>query len=169
MAADHHQQVVEIVSDAAGDLPDRLEATRFSQVTLESPLASGVVLEADIADDRTGRVANRRDYGVGLIQTAVLAAIDETAVPRLPAEKHGPQVVPELRVVLTTLDDAWVAAEQLRLRIARHPLEGRVDVSDPRHRVRDHDRLGGLLDGGNHSSALLVDRDQLALRGNDCL
>ena len=57
-AENHRQDVVEVMSDSAGELPDRLQLLRLPQLHLEPP-------SLDLRDDRRQQVGDRQ--GIGLL------------------------------------------------------------------------------------------------------
>src|SRR5438309_1246139 len=50
VAADDHQQIVEIVGDASGQLPDRLQPLSFVERLLDPPLIGRFAYERQCAD-----------------------------------------------------------------------------------------------------------------------
>ena len=86
--ADHGEQVVEVVRDAAGELADRLEPRGLRELVLEELALGGVGLEADVRDDLAVRVAERARPERDRDRRAVAAAADDLGAAVLRAVRE---------------------------------------------------------------------------------
>ena len=79
VAGDDGEQVVEVVGDAAGELPDRLHALRLAQRLVLHDLLADVAVEQHEADEQPLLVAQHRDDDLGgeLLAGLAVEANDE--------------------------------------------------------------------------------------------
>src|SRR5260370_32492347 len=95
------------------------------------------------------RVPNRRDGHLLDVKRAVLAPIDQLAVPDFALRDGSPEVLIESRVLSAGLEKARVLAHRFVLAVARHSGEGWVHILDDGFTVCDYDTVGRLLDRGS--------------------
>ena len=127
VAADHLQQVIEVVGDPAGQLAHRLQPLGVAQPLL-GPFPVGDV--ADGADDplhRSVRPGHRRQDGFPDSRTARKAS-DLVAGGHRPAARHHPSIVGDQPLADHRQHRSDRAAAHLRRRDAQGFLEGRIDV-----------------------------------------
>ena len=146
VAADHGEQVVEVVGDAAGQPPDRLQLLRLTQLLLEVPAL------ADVAADRLG--ADGR--AVLLDQTARHLDLDPPPVlgeqlvlvhGRLDAPDRPCRCGPaESLVPLGWHELEERTTDQLLARIAERSHERLVHGCEARLQVHGRDQIGGVLE-----------------------
>ena len=155
------EHVVEIVRDAAGEAAEGFQFLGVRQLRLQrglflfvAKLAGDVALDGHEIDDAAGGVAHRRDGGLLGIQRAVLALVDELALPGLAGFQDLPHRAVEFPVVLAALEDARGPAEDFLAGVAGDPREGGIHVENLAVGVGDEDRLAGLFDGAGQPFAL---------------
>ena len=90
-AEDHHQQVVEIVGDAAGELADRLHLLRLAECGLGAPARGHVEKAADNADELPARVPFDLLGDSGVQHLAGFRNEPVFRVPQLAERKHRGQ------------------------------------------------------------------------------
>ena len=134
------------MGDAARELADGLEPLRLRQADLQLALRRHVPLHRDVARDPARVVTHRADGRMLEDPASVPGAVHDLAAPRVAAGEAPPHGLVEGGVVVPALEDPGVAAQDLVAGVARHALEGRVDVGDPPVRVGHHHRLRRLLD-----------------------
>ena len=110
-----------------------------------------IAQHGDVVGGRAVGVLDRRDLPFLLVLPAVLAVVDGRAGERLSPLQLGSQAPQHSRVGARSLEDARGLADELIQLVAGQPAERRVREDDVRtgcfqHRVRDHDRLGGVQD-----------------------
>jgi hypothetical protein len=112
VAVDPGQDVVELVSDAAGQGADRLHLLRLQQLPLQLLVFGDVALDADeVRQPPLG--IDGRDAHRHLSQRPVLAAIGQLALPAVVLEDGLPHAGVELRRMHAALEEAGVLADHL--------------------------------------------------------
>ena len=122
-------------------------ATMSLQFLGQSPLLGDVLLDPYVVSRLAARRMDGRDCRDLPIDLAVLAPIDEFAVPRLTLAQGVPQLPVGLLGREAGLQEPGVLADDLALGIARRLLEGAVHIGDARRHVGNHDCHRTLLDG----------------------
>ena len=131
-AHDAHQDVVEVVRDAAGQPPDRFELLRLPQLLLErAPLG-------DVADEpgqhRAAVAAESRDRQLERELAAVGAQAGQLDLPAGERPAAGRHVLVQradlLRAIGRRQQQLDVAAEDVEPRVAEHLLGRRVELAD---------------------------------------
>ncbi len=121
------------------------------------PLAlADVVLDGDVVRDAAIGLTDRGDAGELVIDLAVLAAIDELALPDFPGGEGGPELGVGRSLRLAGLQQAWVVSDHFLAAVAGGVDEGLIDVLDSGFHVSDDDAAGALLDRAGELAQLLV-------------
>ena len=141
-------------ADRLGD--ERSLARKLRGPDLRAALRSHVAADAHVTGDYPVVITDRRDHRRRLVLGAVLASVDEVGDPWLAGCQGRPHRAIERRRLATAVEHPRVAAQGLGRGIAGDSLEGRVHVLDAPGRVRDHDRLVGLLDRRGKPRDLLL-------------
>src|SRR5262245_56151076 len=89
-----------------------------------------------------GRYGQRR-----VDQCAVLALIEQVALPALPIEDGAPHLAEEFRRMLVTAKQTRVLPYQFLAIVAGHDLERTVDVENGTLQIRDHDAVACRFEG----------------------
>ena len=119
-------------------------------------LLGDVAPDGDMVGDPAMAVAQRRDRRVLGDELAVLAAVDDPALPAgTLADAALDGVVERIRAAAGQ-HLARPPADHLLGRVARQPLEGAVDVGVAALGVGDLDRVADLVDGHGHERELLL-------------
>jgi hypothetical protein len=147
IAGDDGQQVVEVVSDSSGQPSDGLDLLGLSELLRQEEALGDVLLDGDVVRCLAGGVDDGRDPCLLAKQLAVLATIEQVAVPHLAGGDGAPQLRVDLGRRLARLQDARVAARDLLRGVTRDPGERRVDVLDVALGVGDDHRQRRLHDG----------------------
>ncbi len=147
IAGDHREHVVEVVSDAAGELAHRLHLLRLTQRVLDAPPLGRLAQEADAADHLAAAAVERREEavvialasalgdGVALVVERRLAAVERAAHRRL-------------------ADGADEVGQDVENALPQHAVDGhsgdalhaRVPQRDAELAVEHDDALGAALD-----------------------
>ena len=160
VAADDHQEIVEIVGDAAGQLAERLHLLRLGELLLR-PLERGLRLPplGDVArdlheaDERAHLVADRLDHDARPEQALVAPhapALDDV-LALVGGDLEGARRLAAL-LLLLGIEPAEVLADDLGRRVLVDALRAHVPVGDVAVRVEHEDRVvGDALD--HHAKA----------------
>ena len=124
------QQIVEVMGDAAGQLPDGLDLERLAQLRLEV-VASGQIGEhADEMGQPATGIMHRGDREFVVEGDAVLAVIDHLAAEGPAVMQIGPHARHHGGIGRGPLQEPAVPPDGLADGIARDPLEGGIDIDD---------------------------------------
>ena len=170
MAADDHQEIVEVVRDAAGQLAERLHLLRLRELLLRPlerrlrfPPLGDVARDVHEADQRADLVADRLDHGAR--PELALVAPHAPALDGIFALVGGDlERARRLAALLLLLgiEAAEVLADDFRRRVLVDALRAHVPVGDVAVAIEHEDRvIGDALD--DHAKAPLA-FDQRLLR-----
>jgi hypothetical protein len=151
----HHRAVRRQDADHVRDVFDQGTKMRLAglQAFFQPPPLGDVLLQRDEMRDAPRAAAHRCYRRLFLVERAVLAFVDEAARPHPPGRDRLPQLAIKLRRMRPALEQTRSPPQRLGTGVTRDPLERRVHIPDCARRVGDHDRLGGLLDGGAQQRA----------------
>ena len=110
------------------------------------PLArADVFLNRDEITDGVCQIAHGGDRHFFRVERAILTAVDEFAAPGASSEDGAPEIPVEVGSLPAGLQDARVLADGFRGAVARHAGKSRVDISNARAGIGDHDSVPSLL------------------------
>ena len=151
VAADDHQQIVEVVGDAAGQLAERFHLLRLGELLLR-PLERGLRLPSlgDVAgdlheaDERADLVADRLDHDARPEQALVAphAPAFDDAFALVGGELERARRLAAL-LLLLGIEPAEVLADDFRRRVLVDALRTHVPVGDVSVPVEHEDRVVG--------------------------
>ena len=149
VARDDLQEVVEIVRDAARELPEALHLLGLMQALLRVAAAGHVELRAEEVDEVAGAVEDRRDEQGVPEGRAVLAVVQDLGGELPVLGDRGSDFGDRVAVGVRPLEEAAIGADQLLPAVAGHADEGAVD---------EEDRVVGLVRiGDDHRHARRLD------------
>ena len=144
VAVDGHQDIVEIVGDAARQPAHGLHLLGLAQLLLQFLLGGNVGLQRNVGGGLARGVLQREDVGLHGKGGPVLAPVDDAPGPRNTLLQAGPHAGIVFLRVLPAFKQVGRPPKRLRRGIAGHFFEGLVHIGYLSVRVGYERGIGGL-------------------------
>ena len=154
IAGDDRQQVVEIVRETAGQLPDGLHLLGLGQLPLGFPSASSAACRSVRSvmmpvKYRLPLASNSlTERWIGNVEPSLRRAVTSRPMPmifRLPRVEIGLQIAVMLAGEGLGHENANILPDQLLVRVTEQPCSGRIDRLDFAAQVDGQDRIDGSI------------------------
>jgi hypothetical protein len=113
-----------------------------------SPPRCHILLDSDVMGDAAAAVAHRSDTHLLGVKTAILAPVNQLAMPALAGCDGFPKVPVKRRVLLIRFEQLRAASEDFLPRVPRHPAKRLIHIQDVSLGIGNDHTFPNLLDGG---------------------
>src|SRR5690348_9108522 len=137
IAADDHEQVVEIVSYTASELADGIHFLRLEQLRFQLPALGDIAIVGDKVGDLAGSVANRRNCFFRVEQIAILLLVSENTAENISRKNCRPERFVKSGVLLAGFEQIRLTSQNFFTGIASENFEGWIGILDVTFTISD--------------------------------